>query len=146
MLREKDLRLEGAIDIGCATEVMDNKLKSMSLSNPVPGESINVAYGQRPGWRPTSRPSGPTNTSAQPQRGTADCKYCRTLHSRGRHLCPVFGKSSHLCGTTNHLAKVCMERSQQACQLNAVHDPLLADPDDSDCDERDVSTAKSGGL
>lgn len=51
MLREKDLKLEGAMDIGHAVEVMDNKLKSMSLSSRVRGESINVAYEQRPGWR-----------------------------------------------------------------------------------------------
>ena len=68
MLREKDLKLGGAIDIGRAVEVLDNKLKSMSLNSSVPGESINVAYKQRPGRRPTSRPSESASTSAQPQR------------------------------------------------------------------------------
>ena len=72
MLREKGLQLEGTIDIGRTFELLDNKLKFMSLNSSMPGESLNVAYGQRPGWRPTSRPSESTRTSAQPQRGTGE--------------------------------------------------------------------------
>ena len=146
MLREKDLKLEGAIDIVRAVEVLDNKLKSMSLSSSVPGESINVAYGQRPGRRPTGRPSESASTSAQPQRGTGGCKYCGTPHRRGRDLCPAFGKTCRLCGTANHFAKVCMKGGQQARQLNAVDDPSLGDPEDYGRDERDVYTAESLGA
>lgn len=112
MLREKGLKLEGAIDI---------RSKSMSLGSSVPGESINVAYGQRPGRRPTSRPSESTSTSAQPQRGTGECN-CGTLYRWGQDLCPGFGKSCRLCGTADHFAKVCMKRGQQARQLNPVDD------------------------
>ncbi|KAK0155363.1 hypothetical protein N1851_002320 [Merluccius polli] len=144
-LREKYFKLEGAIDIGRVVEVLDNKLKFMSISSSVPGASINVAYGQQPGQRPTSRPSESTNTYAQPQRGTGECKYCGTPHRRGRDLGPAFGKSCRLCGTANHFAKVCMKRGQQARQLNAVDDPPLEDPEDSDRDERDVYTAESVG-
>lgn len=39
-----------------------------------------------------------------------------------------------------------MKRSQQARQLNAVDDPLLVDPEDSNRDERNVYTAESVGA
>ncbi|XP_061765807.1 uncharacterized protein LOC133558441 [Nerophis ophidion] len=130
-----------------AAEVMDNKLKTMSLGNSGPGESINAAQGgQRYGRRSAGRSSEPTNTSAQLQRmrDTVECKYCGTRHARGRDQCPAFGKSCRSCGTANHFAKVCMKRGQHARQLNAVDDPSTGEQEDSD--ERDVYTAESVGA
>ncbi|XP_034052535.1 uncharacterized protein LOC117533010 [Gymnodraco acuticeps] len=146
LLREKDLKLDEAIQICRAAEVMDSKLKTMSLGSSGPGDSVNATQGQRYGRRSASRPSESTNTSAQPQsmRDAGECKYCGTRHKRGRDLCPAFGKSCRSCGTANHFAKVCMKRGQQARQLNAVDDPLPGELEDSD--ERDVYTAESVGA
>ncbi|KAK5893965.1 hypothetical protein CesoFtcFv8_010707 [Champsocephalus esox] len=146
LLREKDLKLDEASKMCRAAEVMDSKLKTMSLGSSGPGDSINATQGQRYGRRSGSRPSESTNTSAQPQsmRDAGECKYCGTRHKRGRDLCPAFGKSCRSCSTANHFAKVCMKRGQKARQLNAVDDPLPGELEDSD--ERDVYTAESVGA
>lgn len=52
-LREMDLTLTSAVEIFCAAEAMNNKLKAMLLGSSGPGENLDVAEGQRP----TSWPS-----------------------------------------------------------------------------------------
>lgn len=91
LLREKDLTLAMAVDICRAAEIMDNKSKTMALDHSRPGESLNVAEGQR--RRPTSRPFEPFAKPAQSMRGTGECRYCGTQHRRGRDQCPAFGKA-----------------------------------------------------
>lgn len=61
MPREKDLRLEGAIVIGCAVELMDNKLTSMSLSNPMPERGRASMYSDQDGDLPVGHPSPATH-------------------------------------------------------------------------------------
>lgn len=148
MLRERDLKLDEAIRICRASEVMDSSLKTMSLGSSGPGDSINATQGQRYGRRSASKSSEPTNTSAQLQgmRETGECKYCGTRHKRGRDLCPAFGKSCRSCGIASHFAKVCMKRGQQACQLNMVDGPLSEEQEGSDRDDRDIYTAESVGA
>lgn len=74
MLREKELTLTSAVKICRATEIMDNKLKAMLLGSCRPGESLNVAEGQRQGWQPTSIPFESASKPAQTLRGTGKCK------------------------------------------------------------------------
>ncbi len=46
LLEKKDLTSNDAIKICRAAEVMDNKLKTMSLGSPGSGECVNVTEGQ----------------------------------------------------------------------------------------------------
>lgn len=106
-------------------EIMDSKLKTMALDTSRPGESLNVAEGQR--RRPTSRPFEQTIKPAQSMRGTGECRYFGTQHRHGRDQCPAFGKSCRSCGTPNHFAKVCMKRGQNTRQLHTMDAPSEED-------------------
>lgn len=146
MLREKDLTLASAVELGCAAEIIDCKLKEMALDSPRPGNSINAAEGQRQGRRPTSRSSELINRPAQIMKGADECKYCGAYHKRGRDWCPAFGKSCRLCGTANHFAKVCRKKGQDARQLNAVDAPAAEDQDNEDGEQRHIYTAERIGA
>lgn len=98
--------------LGITDEGTDVMLSEKKLKLEGAGKSINVALGQRLGWRPCGRPSEPANRSAQPQRGVGECRYCGTPHRQGWVLCSAFGNSCRLCGTEDHFAKVCMKDGQ----------------------------------
>ncbi len=144
LLREKDLTLAMAVEICRAAEIMDSKLKTMALDTSRPGESLNVAEGQR--RRPTSRPFEQTIKPAQSMRGTGECRYCGTQHRRGRDQCPAFGKTCRSCGTPNHFAKVCMKRGQNTRQLHTMDAPSEEDQDDDGGNLGQIYTAMSIGA
>ncbi len=123
---------------------MDSKLKTMALDTSRPGESLNVAEGQR--RRPTSRPFEQTIKPAQSMRGTGECRYCGTQHRRGRDQCPAFGKTCRSCGTPNHFAKVCMKRGQNTRQLHTMDAPSEEDQDDDGGNLGQIYTAMSIGA
>ena len=75
---------------------------------------------------------GKQNERKQRENQRKECKYCGSLHDKGR--CPAFGKLCKKCEKRNHFAKVCM--SKQAKRADNIDNES----------ERDLSDENTNGF
>ena len=122
LLREPDLTLDKVIAICRAAE--ETKKQSEEMQAQSSSSNINQVrhYGLR----------GKQNERKQRENQRKECKYCGSLHDKGR--CPGFGKLCKKFEKRNHFAKVCM--SKQATRVDNI---------DSES-ERDSSDENTNGI
>ena len=98
LLKERDLTLDRAIDIGIANELSDRnntKLSSNQVSDPKE-EVHGIDKGDL-----SKKDSKP---------GIENCRNCGGNHAAKQKSCPAFGKKCLHCGKPNHFKKVCRSK------------------------------------
>ena len=91
-LRETDLKLEKAVQLGRAAEETRKHAEELKHAKPTPVDVV------RQGTTPKR------NKGMTPEY-FANCKFCGRGHNRGN--CPAYGKSCNDCGASNHFAQCC---------------------------------------
>lgn len=112
LLRERELTLSQSVEICRLAEVTEQRVKTIDSSIT---DSVNVAVAQRM--------KGKDGENEQAFRN-AFCKYCGGGHTKGKDLCPAYGKTCRSCGVLNHFAKVCRarQRAYSSGRVNVVTD------------------------
>ena len=98
LLKEQDLTLDRAIDIGIANELSARNNTELS-SNQVSDPKEEVHGIDKGGLSKKESKSGIEN-----------CRNCGGNHAAKRNSCPAFGKKCLHCGKPNHFEKVCRSK------------------------------------
>ena len=98
LLREKDLKLDRAIEVCKASET--SKLQLKELDSTCLGSGA-ASVSRKP-------------MSKQNVKQIADCKFCGGSHPQGK--CPAYGKNCNKCKGKNHFAKVCRKSVDKSKQ------------------------------
>ena len=96
LLREKDLKVDRAIEICKASETSKIQLKDL--------DSTCLGSGA------ASVSKNPT--SKQNKKQLTDCNFCGGNHPQGK--CPAYGKNCNKCKGKNHFAKVCRKSVEKS--------------------------------
>ena len=92
MLRDSDLNLTKAIELGVADE--ESKKHAKEFATEQKSDKVNIGYPSK---------------SPFLNRMITSCKFCSGSHVAGK--CPAFGKKCNNCGKKNHFAKSCFKRT-----------------------------------
>ena len=103
LLKERELTLDRAIDIGIANELSDRNNTELS-SNQVSDPKEEV-HGVDKG--------GLSKKDSKP--GIKNCRNCGGNHAAKQKSCPAFGKKCLHCGKLNHFEKVCCSKRDGGC-------------------------------
>ena len=98
LLKERELALDRAIDIGIANKLSDRNNTKLS-SNQV-SDSKEEIHGVDKG--------GLSKKDSKP--GIENCRNCGDNHAAKQKSCPAFGKKCLYCGKPNHFDKVCRSK------------------------------------
>ncbi|GBN50373.1 hypothetical protein AVEN_2447-1 [Araneus ventricosus] len=109
MLRESDLSLERAIDLGKTAEL--SKIRAQTVQ----GQNVDFVGRRSGAQKPLSsreanwsNKDGTVNKSCQngeKARMFSSCWKCNRKHVKGK--CPAYGKRCHSCNNLNHFSVVC---------------------------------------
>ena len=124
MLREPDLDLQKAIQLGQAAEDTKQHLEDLS------SEMTSSASVHRLSRNTHSKDDKVSKTRFQPNKSTLikKCKLCGNSHNRGD--CPAYGRTCHNCQKRNHFAKFCPHRKVRGIEKdNNQPDPSYVDSD-----------------
>lgn len=131
LLSEKKLTLLTAIEMCRTAEQTAMHMRAMDAACTSPAETVH-AVARKP-----SRPNQWKQSNSPRLLDTRNtCRYCGTVHSRGRDHCPAYGKTCRLCGTDNHFAKVCLKSKSRStegklhCVEYSKEEPVEGSDDD----------------
>lgn len=108
LLRGKELTLATSIEMYCAAELTDIRMRAMEIYGPPHTEAVHAIARQQSRQNQSRQSNSPRTVES-----AHSCKYCGNSHARGREHCPAFGKQRKPCGTHNHLAKVCQKSKRR---------------------------------
>ena len=108
-LRETDLKLEKAVQLGRAAEETRKHAEELKHGKPTPVDVV------RQGATPK------INKGTTPEY-FANCKFCGRGHNRGN--CPPHGKSCNDCGASNHFAQCCPRITRRPNPQQTCYRPI----------------------
>lgn len=117
MLRETDLSLAKAIELGKAAEL------SKQRSQTVQGQHVEIVqrdsakYKRFPGREKPSRGGRSRRDAEGPSGEFFVCRKCNRKHANGR--CPAFGKQCYKCRGYNHFSSSCESKAVQEVERDA---------------------------
>lgn len=132
LLRDRELKLQSAIDICKASERAEVHAKA--IKSPIQDEFVNF----------TKRTGKSRFKNKKPPKETIDnCKYCGGSHAWKREACPAFGKKCSKCHKENHLPSCCrnVSNSTRSRKFKKASKPsksvhaVATDTSDEDSDE-----------
>ena len=129
MLREGDLTLQKALDIGHAAESTQRQLEGMKLTGQSAAKQVNAVNKADPTAK--VRGQGFSRQQAQAAKqvpahtgkpkakkaGKRNCIYCGTTHAYKK--CPAYGATCGKCGYRNHFDAVCRQGTKKVQLLEA---------------------------
>ena len=135
MLRETELTLERAIQLGQAAEHTRSYSKQLS-------EDVDKGAVDYVGRKGRTRRQGLTSGDREFNHRGAEfkgCKFCGGNHKRGS--CPAYGKECHACKKKNHFAKYCRKKlNVQELKREAINEDISSE--DSDFYLETISVSK----
>ena len=117
LLRDKNVKLESALDDIRAAEITKQQMSRMAAGdttmktvNEINDAAVSTVQSQ----------SGATQnkTRSNTRKDNIDCKFCGYTHAKGR--CPAYGETCHNCGKKNHFEKVCKGKALAEKQMNSL--------------------------
>ena len=125
MLRESDLTLEKAVDMCRASEIAEQQMKKLEVTEA----SVNyTAKYKSATHQKHDKPQAKQSQSKTFQsKEKSACRYCGGFHPKGN--CPAYGETCAKCRKKNHFPRVCLQTEK--AEKSKVHVVEETDSDDS---------------
>ncbi|KAL9987237.1 hypothetical protein ACROYT_G001509 [Oculina patagonica] len=121
LLREKDLNLEGAVEMCKSSEITENQAKNMVVD-----QDDRVVRDVKDDSKKSPGKSRPGNGKHSQTKKPFNCRRCGKVHQPPMK-CPAYGQVCHKCKQRNHYSKMCQSKprysSKQVKESKIIEHP-----------------------